>query len=88
MPTLFTDTIICPDCGWLQDAQVQFRPRDPHPTYIHECDPCGYIITESEWQSVKTTLMAQVTKTHRSNRFFLVTVLRHIHRTIVQLERG
>lgn len=23
---------------------------DPFPSYVHECEACGYLITESEWE--------------------------------------
>ena len=39
--------IICPDCSMNQEANV--IPTIPFETRIHECEQCGYIITESEW---------------------------------------
>lgn len=59
MPILYHDIIICPDCGYLQDAPVTFEEGDPWPSYLKVCDRCGYIIIESEWQSVKATLALQ-----------------------------
>lgn len=50
----WTETIICPVCDFEQISTVKKQPRLPFVTYIHECDACGYIITESEWQQVES----------------------------------
>lgn len=51
---LFSDIIKCPECGKVQDAEVTYFPEWPwHPVYVHECEECGYIITESDWYSLK-----------------------------------
>lgn len=42
-----TDTIKCPECSKIQDAEVT-QGNAPFATYIKVCD-CGYIIMESEW---------------------------------------
>lgn len=44
------DRIICPNCGTEQVAQVLHTA--PWYSYVHECQDCQYIITESEWNSV------------------------------------
>lgn len=59
MPILYLDLIDCPDSGLLQDANVTYEPGDPWPRYIHVCTRCGYIIIESQWQSVLFTLAVQ-----------------------------
>ena len=41
------ETIICPECGSIQEATVQHG--NPFNTYIHECSVCGHIIMESDW---------------------------------------
>jgi hypothetical protein len=43
------ERIKCPKCGTIQDASVQHTV--PFWSYAHEC-PCGYWITESEWENV------------------------------------
>ena len=42
-----TDTIKCPECSKIQDAEVT-QGNAPFATYIKVCE-CGYIIMESEW---------------------------------------
>jgi len=49
-----TETIICPKCEHEQKAEIQFEDWMPFPCYVHECTNCGYIITESEWEPVRT----------------------------------
>jgi hypothetical protein len=44
-----TSTIQCPDCGMVQQGSV--GGTWPHPTFIHHCEGCDYIIMESEWQA-------------------------------------
>jgi len=44
------ETIQCPECGFIQDAIVE--ETIPWFTYIHECDACGYLIAESEWNNI------------------------------------
>lgn len=46
-PNKRIEWIICPDCSMNQEAVV--IPTIPSETRIHECEQCGYIITESEW---------------------------------------
>ena len=47
-----TETIKCPECGEVQDAEVTYEDYMPFPTYVHECE-CGYIIMESDWEKVE-----------------------------------
>ena len=49
-----TQTIKCPECGIIQQAEVSFVPLINWGDYIHECEHCGYTIMESEWEEVKT----------------------------------
>jgi len=44
-------TIICPECGKVQDAKVIVDV--PFNIYIHTCNECGYLILESEWNRVE-----------------------------------
>lgn len=46
-----TDYIVCPECGKTCKATVQYGPM--FPIFIHDCEHCGYIIMESEWQLIK-----------------------------------
>lgn len=45
-----TDTIKCPECSKIQDAEVT-QGNAPFATYIKVCE-CGYIIMESEWDNL------------------------------------
>lgn len=47
-PNIRIEWIICPDCSMNQEAEV--IPTIPFETRIHECEQCGYLITESEWE--------------------------------------
>jgi len=49
-----TQTIKCPECGTIQEAEVSFVPLISWGNYIHKCNHCGYTITESEWEQVET----------------------------------
>ena len=46
-------TIKCPECGTIQEAEVIFCPLIHCGDYIHECEHCGYTIMESEWEEIK-----------------------------------
>lgn len=46
------ERIKCPKCGTIQGASVKHTA--PFWSYAHEC-PCGYWITESEWETVPNT---------------------------------
>jgi rubredoxin len=43
--------IKCPNCGHVQKSKI--RKTLPFYTYIHECEKCKYVITESDWEEVK-----------------------------------
>jgi hypothetical protein len=45
-------TIICPECAKIQEAEVVWYRGDPSPYYTHTCIGCGYEILESEWNEV------------------------------------
>ena len=47
------ETIECPVCNHIQDAIVEHT--EIFNTYIHECENCQYLITESEWNKIETT---------------------------------
>lgn len=42
--------IICPECGREQNAQV--LETSLWNIYVHTCERCGYVIMESEWETV------------------------------------
>lgn len=44
------ETIKCPNCGHIQEAIVEMTK--PFATYIHTCEKCKFIITESDWEKV------------------------------------
>lgn len=44
----------CPQCGQEQKAEVIRKEGDAFPIYIHECESCGYVIMESEWEERPT----------------------------------
>ncbi len=46
----YLQTIKCPECLMVCEAEV-FREQ-PWFVYVHECEHCGYIITESDWEEV------------------------------------
>ena len=48
-----TQTIKCPECGTIQQAEVSFAPLIGWGDYIYDCEHCEYTITESEWEQVK-----------------------------------
>lgn len=43
--------IKCPECESIEDA-IEDYTTIPFATYIHECKNCGYIIIESEWETI------------------------------------
>ena len=43
-----TERIRCPRCGLVQTATV--RELWPWDDLTHQCEGCGYWITESDWQ--------------------------------------
>lgn len=48
--TAYTERIVCPECGFIQIAEVGHVFPFPWLIYVHECELCGYTIMESEWQ--------------------------------------
>lgn len=48
----FPCRVKCPQCGQKQKAEVTRQEGDPFPIYFHECENCGYVIMESEWEEV------------------------------------
>lgn len=48
-----TDSIECPVCLTVQQADVVWDERDLWPIYVHTCSRCNYIILESEWTVIK-----------------------------------
>lgn len=44
------ETIKCPECGKVQQAEVVITTA--WNSYCHECINCGYWISESEWDEV------------------------------------
>jgi RNase P subunit RPR2 len=46
------ERIVCPQCETVQGAAVQ-RFSAIWPVYVHMCMTCGFVITESEWNSVE-----------------------------------
>ena len=45
--------IECPVCKETCYAQVISMDYAPFSDYFHECEHCGHMITESEWEEVK-----------------------------------
>jgi ribosomal protein S27E len=42
--------VMCPECGSIVEGKVErWYPWD---IYSAECDNCGYIIMESEWEEI------------------------------------
>ncbi len=54
MRETMTERIKCPQCDHVQDAEVWKDDWMPFPVYVHDCESCGYTITESEWEKVKS----------------------------------
>ncbi|GEM_PF-1195238 len=49
--------IKCPKCGAVQLGTIE--KTFPFPTYIHDCEKCGYTIIESEWDTVPALSIRQ-----------------------------
>ena len=45
--------IECPNCGEICEAKVEYVNWLPFADYTHECEHCGFMITESEWEKVQ-----------------------------------
>lgn len=48
---IYTEKIICPQCGKVCTAEVE--RSFPWDLLAHECEHCGYMILESEWEKIK-----------------------------------
>lgn len=48
--------IQCPDCGNLCNAIIEWWDNFPFASYVHKCEHCGYMITESEFNRVSKKL--------------------------------
>lgn len=44
--------IICPNCGKICEAKIEYVDGWPFADYTHECEHCGFMITESQWEEV------------------------------------
>lgn len=47
----YFEKIQCPECDKIQLAEV--KESHPFTIYIHDCESCGYVITESDWNIVE-----------------------------------
>jgi hypothetical protein len=47
-----TEKIKCPECEFVQLANITQNGPQPFATYLHECENCKHIIMESEWDTV------------------------------------
>lgn len=52
--------IICPNCGKVCDAEVETNEDAPFNSFVHECEHCGHMITESEWMEVEDRIRCGV----------------------------
>lgn len=77
------EVIQCDNCELIQVATVKHYEDDPWPLYVHECESCGHIIMESEWNNVEGP---QETKAIKSYINTLSLQAIEISETIVQLE--
>lgn len=50
-PKRYMQLIRCPNCCKRCEAVVE--KTLPFHTYIHECEHCDYVITESEWEPIR-----------------------------------
>ena len=44
-----TETIKCPQCGTIQQAEVMHTHTTHGNIYLHLCRKCKYIITQKDW---------------------------------------
>lgn len=49
--------IQCPECNYVQEADVTQHENMPFATYIHKCIRCQYLITESEWNQLSPSIV-------------------------------
>lgn len=45
--------ITCPNCGKICNAEVESNDDFPFNSYFHDCENCGFVITESEWDEIE-----------------------------------
>jgi uncharacterized Zn finger protein len=45
------ERIKCPEC--MKNCEAEVVRAEPWYVYVHECEHCGHIITESEWETIK-----------------------------------
>lgn len=50
--------ITCPECNTIQLATINTETVPFH-TYIHYCEKCDYVITESDWNPLKAISVRQ-----------------------------
>lgn len=50
---IIKESIVCPECQTTQEAEVV--NATPFPVYVHECQHCNYMITESDWVKSEET---------------------------------
>jgi len=48
----YKEQIICPKCLNICNAEVEVSDF-PFASYVHFCEHCGYVIMESEWETIK-----------------------------------
>ena len=44
---------VCPECGYIQEAEISICNVLNMNEKSHECDNCQYLITENEWVGVE-----------------------------------
>lgn len=50
VPETHIEKIQCTECNHIQDATVEHTI--PFYSYVHNCEKCGYVIMESEWNKI------------------------------------
>ncbi|MDR0864979.1 MAG: ASCH domain-containing protein [Candidatus Symbiothrix sp.] len=58
------EEIVCPQCEkvCLHDHTTGFGADTTFGNYCHECEHCGYMICESEWEDVNANIINKLTK--------------------------
>lgn len=50
----YKERIVCPDCGGICDAEIEVSDSCfPFRAKIHDCEYCGCIIVEQDWQKAE-----------------------------------
>lgn len=79
----FYEVIQCDNCDTIQVAMVKHYEDHEWPLYVHECENCGHIILESEWNNIEGPAAKKAIKDY-------ITALRQqiaeLTETIEQLE--